>query len=138
LKGQKLQMSTDPKKNVDDFLQKHGFPFEMKVASRLQKNGFGIHQSFYYVDITTGTPREIDVIAIWNKKIREYNFNVVFAIECKYAKNPWILFSSITNGFPICYMHNERASRWIIHLSKQQYWEIFLRWIGILDMALPH
>ena len=118
-------MTTDPKKDVEDYLRKHGVPFEMKVASRFQQQNFGIHQSFYYADAITGAQREIDVIAIWNKQVRGINFNVVFVIECKFAKSPWILFSSITEGFPICYVTGDKAIRWILHLEKQPFWTNF-------------
>jgi len=118
-------MSSDPKKIVDKFLMENGFPFEMKVAGAFQKHGFGIHQSFYYLDSNSKNWRELDVIAIWNKNHLGKNINIVFAIECKYAITPWILFSSITEGFPICYSANHRTVPWVIHLSKQEHFDRF-------------
>jgi hypothetical protein len=97
----------------------------MKVASLFQKAGFGIHQSAYYIDPITDIPREIDVIAIWIAKFGSRKVNIVFPIECKYAVSPWIFFSSITEGSPICYLPNRNGFRWIKHLSKQQDWGSF-------------
>ena len=119
-------MTPGPKKiAVDAFLVKNGFPFEMKVASRFQAYDFGIHQSLYYIDVITQANREIDVIAIFYKKHKGENFNIVFPIECKFAPDPWILFSSLTKGFPVCYTHSRPAAQWIIHLAGVSNWDSF-------------
>jgi hypothetical protein len=118
-------MSTDPKAIVDKFLAENGFPFEMKVANIFQKYGLGIYQSFYYLDVGSGTWREIDVIGIWKRTYLGKGINIVFTIECKYASTPWVLFSSITEGFPICYSANRRTIEWMIHLSKQNDFDRF-------------
>jgi hypothetical protein len=118
-------MSTDPTEAAKNYLTKQGYPFEMKVASLFQKAGFGIHQSAYYVDPVTEIPREIDIVAIWIAEFENKKINIVFPIECKYATSPWILFSSITQGFPVCYLPNKNGLRWIKHLSVQPNWNTF-------------
>jgi hypothetical protein len=118
-------MSSDPTKEAKEYLTKQGFPFEMKVATLFQKAGFRIHQSAYYIDPITDVPREIDVIAIWIAKFGSRKINIVFPIECKYAVSPWIFFSSITEGFPLCYLPNRKGFGWIKHLTKQKGWGNF-------------
>jgi hypothetical protein len=87
-------MSSDPKKMVEQFLDKNGYNFEMKVAKELRNVGFQVLQSFYYNDPTTKIAREIDIIASFTRVIGDVSFNVYFLIECKYAKTPWVLFTS--------------------------------------------
>jgi len=62
-------MSSDPKIIVQKFLQDNGYPFEMLVARELQKAGFHIQQSTYYLDLNTKIPREIDIIATWHQEL---------------------------------------------------------------------
>lgn len=118
-------MSSDVTKVAEKYLEKNGYPFEMKVASQLQRAGFGLHQSIYYNDVNTGLPREIDIVAIWIAVVGGKNFNIVVPIECKYAPTPWILFAAITEGFPYCYLSNGRAHAWMNHLIHQPHFSRF-------------
>jgi hypothetical protein len=112
-------MSSDPKKFVEAFLAKTGFPFELQVANQFQKNGFGIHQSVYYDDPASGLPREIDILAVFHRQRWNRNFNIIFVIECKYARTPWITFSSLTQGFVDCYVRSRKASKWFNRLKQE-------------------
>lgn len=120
-------MSSDPKIMVQNFLDKNGFPFEMKVASEFQQAGFDIHQSVYYADPNTEKPRELDIIAQWSKAVEnKIRFNVNFIVECKYARTPWILFSSTTKGLKKgFYYKNNNGKRWINKLEKTPDFENF-------------
>jgi|GEM_PF-1472863 len=71
-------MSSDPIKEVREFLSMNGFPFEMKVAREFQVARFGIHQSVYYRDPISETIRELDVIAHRSERINDHNFNIFF------------------------------------------------------------
>src|SRR5678816_352941 len=53
---------TDVVKGVRGWLEKQGYPLEMRTASRFDARGFGVEQSFYYVR-GTDPPREIDMYA---------------------------------------------------------------------------
>jgi hypothetical protein len=116
---------SDPKTTVENFLKENGYPFEMRVASEFQKRGFGIRQSVYFTDPNLNVVREIDVIALWHELFKKKDFTVIFFIECKYAKTPWILFSSLTEGFSRCYLSNIKGINWINHLITQPSFENF-------------
>lgn len=112
-------MSTDPKNIVIKFLKENGYPFEMKVAREFQKKGFGIAQSVCFDDPNLNVIREIDVLALWQETFHEKKFTVLFIVECKYAKTPWILFSSLSDKFDKYYSSSSSGWRWINHLHKQ-------------------
>jgi hypothetical protein len=86
----------DAKKNILDYLNKEGFPFEMKVSQTFQKEGFSVNSSVYLEDVTTHKSREIDVIAYKGTLINKHIiFDIKFIIECKYSiQSPWIMFRS--------------------------------------------
>jgi hypothetical protein len=120
-----FEMSTDAKAMVEKFLSENGYPFEMRVAKEFKKNGFGVGQSIYFPDPNTQITREIDLVAVWHKTMYNQSFNVIILIECKFAKTPWILFSSLTDGYDMCYSHNEKGKRWLNHLVKEPYFKHF-------------
>ncbi len=111
---------SDPKVTTIDFLKRNGYPFEMKVAKEFQKVGLSVAQSFVYTDSNTQLSREIDVIALYRGVTAEQIvYDVWFIIECKYAKTPWVLFSSQTNRFmsSSLYSYNDDGKRWLEHLA---------------------
>ncbi|MDF2188298.1 hypothetical protein [Paraflavitalea sp. CAU 1676] len=118
-------MSNNPKDIALEYLERNGYPFEMKVAHKFQAAGFGIHQSIYFADPYTDNVREIDLLAMSNFNKGGVNFNIFFILECKYAATPWIIFSSITKGFPQCYVHNQNGKMWLDHLVTQPFFEEF-------------
>lgn len=120
-------MSTDHYNTALTFLKNNGFPFEMATAALFQEAGFGIHQSVYFEDAYESTIRELDLIALSNNVVKGKNFNIILLIECKYSLTPWILFSSITKGFEMCYTHNKNGARWLENLVKQKEFETFFQ-----------
>jgi hypothetical protein len=89
----------DIKNTIRNYLSEHGYPLEMFVAKEFRKAGFEVYQSSMYIDQETGKNRELDVIAYYPRVLGEIHFNFKVIIECKYAKNPWILFSGENKGF---------------------------------------
>jgi hypothetical protein len=118
-------MSTDPKHIVVKFLNENGYPFEMKVAMEFQKNGFEISQSVFFNDSNLNVTKEIDIVALSQETYHEKNFKVFFAVECKYAKTPWILFTSLSDRHDQHYIGSSSAWRWLNNLFKQEDFQHF-------------
>lgn len=81
------------KQKVADWLNKNGYPLEMRVASMIRKySDFAIRQGWHYIDVESGDSREIDIVctAEVSSGVAEINF----VIECKSTKKPWVLFTS--------------------------------------------
>jgi hypothetical protein len=92
-------MENDLSAKVLEWLDKHGYPFEMTVAAIFQKHGFQIGQSVYYIDNELSIPREVDVIAYRTFQVDNHFISFSFVIECKSTKSkPWISFSHGTNS----------------------------------------
>jgi hypothetical protein len=90
-------------REVKKWLEQEGYSFELKVARTFKRAGFEVSQFESYVDPESKDLREIDVVA-WIKETHEgltVSFN--FYIECKYAKNPWIIFRSKKQTHPLAY-----------------------------------
>lgn len=84
---------------LNEWLEKQGYPLEMKVAKELLKSGFHPLQSNYYKDPESEKSREIDVIGQIGYTYKEYNIIFQLIIECKNnISKPWITFSSETHG----------------------------------------
>lgn len=78
------------------YLDKTGYPLEMRVAAEVRKtDAYLVNQSRYYVDPLTDKIRETDVVGGWrsaNDGAHSYAFLV---IECKDKKDkPWVAFDS--------------------------------------------
>src|SRR3970040_250032 len=84
---------------IKDWLEKQGYPLEMKVALALQEAGFTTSLSDYYQDFESGETREIDVTGLrWSNFDKPVALQVCFNVECKLAhEKPWIVFLSQTN-----------------------------------------
>ncbi|MEI3802727.1 MULTISPECIES: hypothetical protein [unclassified Chitinophaga] len=115
-------MSIDPQKVVLDYLNKNGFPVEMKIAKELKKVGLGVTQSYFYQDPLTGQSREIDILGLYQKTIKDAMFNIIFIIECKYAKTPWILFTSNIGlgDSRKCYLTNKLGSHFLSEIANHE------------------
>ena len=76
---------------VEKWLEKQGYPLEMRTSRTFQRRGWFLHQSRIYKDPTLGKDREIDVLSFNddpNKKLHGH-----FVIECKWSPDkPWVLF----------------------------------------------
>jgi len=90
------QANDDLQSQLREWLQREGYPFEMKVAQAFAKAGFAVQQSEYYEDPETGSPREVDVVAtIQRSTPKDLIFRLVFLVECKSSLDkPWLLFCS--------------------------------------------
>jgi hypothetical protein len=81
-----------------NWLSKHGFPFEMRVAQKMSARTFQVTQSPYYSDFQTGEPREIDLLcrlyALYEppKEIAMSELELFCAVECKASGSPWVVF----------------------------------------------
>ncbi len=100
----------DLKSNITKWLNKQGYPLEMRVASTLQKCGYRVVQSEYYIDPESGNSREIDIVAIVNKEIHGVLFRISLHIECKRSKKPWILFTSANKSLAGSARVSQRAA----------------------------
>lgn len=86
-------MSDELKSKINNWLEKHGYPLEMYVASAFQKNGFQVAQSVMYLDNETGISREVDIVAYKTFNIADFYFHFSSLIECKSTKSkPWLSF----------------------------------------------
>lgn len=79
---------------VRTWLDKQGFPLEMRTASAFRAAGFDVRQSSYYVDPETGKGREIDVLAYHPDPVMLGVTKIMFVIECKTSDKPWLLLQS--------------------------------------------
>lgn len=84
------------------WINKGGFPLELKAIKILKNIGYSIGQSINYLDSQTNNPREIDIMAYKYYKLNNTWLTITLTIECKYSPDkPWIGFSSIDNRFDI-------------------------------------
>lgn len=83
---------------LQSWLEKSGYPLEMRVARAFSNYGYSVESSTYYEDPVTNKHREIDVDAskfTYADEARKNWFQVSFVIECKNSKDkPWVLFQS--------------------------------------------
>ncbi|MDP8247794.1 MAG: hypothetical protein P9M00_06620 [Candidatus Tritonobacter lacicola] len=78
---------------IRTWLDKQGYPLEMRTAAAFRAEGLTVMQSQYYLDPETQKPREIDVICdMANSELPVACLRLV--IECKSGNKPWIVFSS--------------------------------------------
>jgi hypothetical protein len=80
------------KDSVHSWLQKTGFPLEMKAAAAFRRAGFDVRQSFVYQDPEQSKGREIDVFATDPDSLGV--IDISFIIECKASVNPWVILTS--------------------------------------------
>ena len=73
----------DLKERISEWLQRQGYPLEMRVAEACAKSGFRVRQSDYYVDPVFDKPREIDVSASLQREVGEVLAKLSLSIECK-------------------------------------------------------
>lgn len=80
---------------VAKWLGSQGYPLEMTVAASLQRAGFQVFQSDYYVDPESEALREIDIVAHLQREIDELLVRLTLVVECKASREkPWVLFTS--------------------------------------------
>ena len=75
-----------------EWLDKQGYPLEMRTARAFRDTGFDVFQSHYYSDPESDSQREMDVIAVWPEITGQ--LEISFSIECKFSSGkPWMLFA---------------------------------------------
>lgn len=73
------------------WLDKGGYPLEMRVARAVRRAGEGVTQSRTFIDPETGKLREIDVVAYLDRPPAPA---IHLVIECKASAKPWVVFAS--------------------------------------------
>jgi hypothetical protein len=88
----------DLKQKVREWLEKEGYPLELKTAAALRAAGFpGVLPSAYYQDPEGGGLREIDVYAFVTAD-GNTAASVSVHVECKSQTNrPWVFFEDAVN-----------------------------------------
>jgi len=80
------------------WLNKNGYPLEMRIARDLAINEFDVTQSHFYKDFETNEPREIDVIGRLYDYIEPKSYvsiaelETFVEVECKSTSKPWVVF----------------------------------------------
>lgn len=89
---------TDPQKNVENWLEKQGYPYEYEVARTLAQAGFRTWQGMHYRDTesTEQRTREIDVVAMeWpHDKEGPKRAAVELVVEVKFTKAAWLVMTT--------------------------------------------
>jgi hypothetical protein len=84
---------------VRGWLERTGFPLEMRVAEIARTAGpLWVSQSRDYVDPSTGTVRETDVVVAWRDRESPGARFVYLVLECKAKPAPWVIFDD--GGLP--------------------------------------
>jgi hypothetical protein len=74
------------------WIESSGYPLELRVARAFHRKANLVDLAHLYDDPETGTQREIDVIAVWERRVPNGMLRVRITIECKTSKHPWIVF----------------------------------------------
>lgn len=86
-------MSDDVRRKVQNWLQKTGYPLEMRVAQAARRaNPLWVDQSRNYLDAQSGKVRETDVVVGWGDRRGQSGGYVYLVIECKARPAPWVVF----------------------------------------------
>ncbi|MFN3581963.1 MAG: hypothetical protein ACK4VV_15990, partial [Pseudomonas sp.] len=96
--------SQSMEQKIKGWLEKNGYPLEMRVSRNLAIRGFGVTQSQYYEDHDSGKLREIDVVARLYDFVEPKSYVAIAeletfsVIECKSTSNPWVVFCETKPG----------------------------------------
>jgi hypothetical protein len=86
-------MPQDPRERVIAWLNRSGFPFEMRIAAALEQAGFAVAQSVYYIDPESEDAREADILASAESVTGEAFLRFTLVVECKARRDAgWVLF----------------------------------------------
>lgn len=93
------------KDKILEIIQNSGNDLHFKVAKFFEEKGWEVTKCQYYSDPITGKPREIDILAEKYITVKEdnisSNFKLHFFIDCKFIKNPIVLWfdpKNLTNA----------------------------------------
>lgn len=93
MNGSDKDESSSIESKLSQWLNKQGYPLEMRVASTIRnQTNLDLRHSWHYKDPETGRSREIDIVCTATDQLGMAEIN--FVIECKGTKKPWILFTS--------------------------------------------
>jgi len=95
---------------IAQWLDQTGYPLEMRTLKALGNMAdWQVQANEYFVDVSTGTPREVDINLFcvsmenpWKPLPVDIEINVV--IECKTASSPWIILRrnvGSDNDYPV-------------------------------------
>ena len=79
------------------YLDKTGYPIELRVGGIFEKYGWRVNHNSYYVDEDEQKGREIDIVAVSNTSSTQYRIAVCSSLICgikKGTKYPWVIFST--------------------------------------------
>jgi len=89
-------MSDDQKKQILKWLDEHGGPVELQVASAFQRAGFTVSQGLHWLDLESSKLRECDLLAFRQRNIAvegtHFAVATTFLVECKRSQHPWVAF----------------------------------------------
>lgn len=83
---------------VSAWLDREGYPLELRTARAFERQGWDVTISDYYKDGRTDEYREIDVVAQLIRSSDPWGsvFRVFFTVECKRSvEKPWLAFTSL-------------------------------------------
>jgi hypothetical protein len=103
-------------------VEKTGFPLEHHTASLFKKDGWGIFSNKYYLDDTSGQPREIDLIAYKATVVDDITLYSAIIVSCKKsARNVFAFLTRDQNKndpnkdlYPFRYWTNDEAMEHIV------------------------
>jgi len=102
-------------KDICDFLNKTGFPFEMKMAKLLKQKKWEVEQGQTFIDLEENKKREIDIVA--QKNINNILVNLV--AECKSSQIDSWIFVVPTGGASRFYMDVKHSPKIPLKERKQ-------------------
>lgn len=91
--GEQMTEDEPLSSKIVSWLEKEGYPLELRVARALAERDVPYAHARYYDDPETGTRREIDLVAYFDQW-DEPRLSVHLAIECKAPSKPWLLFTT--------------------------------------------
>jgi hypothetical protein len=109
-----------PDSKVLNWLKKQGYSLEMRVAQVFKEAGFEVSQFETYVDPESNDLREIDVVASIGRHLDTIDVRVTLFVECKYARKPWVIFTSPRRPVPFAYFSRILRGKRDIHEWKTQ------------------
>jgi hypothetical protein len=96
---------------ASEWLAKHGYPLEMRVARSCRRAGAHVTQAHYYRDPDTEKFRELDLVSVFHGRDIETHYSVILVIECESAivgggEKPWMVFSTDFEYGPSVFTHS--------------------------------
>lgn len=78
---------------IAEWLDRQGYPLEMRAAEQFSVAGFDVTQSAYYIDPETKAARETDIVAVKDNVAGDAWVRWMCVVECKSGRSaPWVLF----------------------------------------------